>query len=357
MSKSGTRSFYVRVPKRFGKGSQRITIGKYPILSLVVAREKAREILAKAMNGTLHTQQQKEITVSEAHNNFIELYAKVKNKDWRVSGSRLARFLDEYGCVNLGELKRCDIVGHLDKLMAMNIPTQANRAHAALSRFLNWCVERDYIEISPCHGVKKPAPENPRDRVLSDQELSSIWAVCESIAYPFGPLFQVMILTAQRRSEVSAMRWAEINFNEKTWTIPKERVKNAKMHIVPLSDVVIKILKSLPRFLHSDYVFTTTGRTPVSGHGKYKYRLDEETGVSGWVFHDFRRTAASRMAKLEVSPYVVEKVLNHVSGTFAGVLGVYNQYGYDKEKRDALDKWADYVVNIKNGIQRSTLYS
>ncbi len=341
----GQRSFYVRL--RYRNKAKRITLGTYPALSLADARVLAGEKMTQAMNGSLHSNQTNAHTIKEAYARFIELYAKIHNKDWAISDSRLKKFMAEYGEVNLTDLYKRDIIAHLDKLMAGGTPMQANRAHSALSRFLNWCVERDYIEHSPCHGVKKPAKENKRDRILDDDELLNIWNVCGGFGYPFEPLLKILILTAQRRGEVSGMRWSELDLKNKIWTIPKERAKNGRAHMVPLSEPVIKILETLPRFLHSDFVFTTTGKTPVSGHGKYKKRIDETTGITGWVFHDFRRTGASRMAQVGINPYVVEKVLNHVSGTFSGVLGVYQQYGYDKEKREALNKWAEYVINLR----------
>lgn len=301
-----------------------------------------------AIDGSLSQQEAQNITVKEAHDRFIELYAKIKNKDWRVAFSRLKPFLAEYGGVYLSDIHRRDIHNYLDKIMAKGTHIQANRAHSALSRFLNWCVERTYIENSPCNRVKKPAKENPRDRVLNDEELKKVYAACNGEAYPFGPLFKILLLTAQRRGEVSEMRWSEVDLKNKIWTIPKERAKNGKAHSVPLSDEAIKIFGSIPRFLHSDLVFTTNGRTAVSGHDKVRRRIVTATGVDHWRIHDFRRTAASGMARLGVTPYVVEKILNHVSGTFAGVLGVYNQYGYDQEKRDALNKWAEYVIGLKS---------
>ena len=344
VSAMGAKTFFIRF--RYRGKIQRQTIGTYPSFSLADAREKALEILAQAEKGTLHQFEEAQLTISEVHENFITLYAKVHNKDWRVSKSRLKKFLDQYGDMKLADLQRRDIIAYLDSLMAAGTPTQANRAHAALSKFLNWCVERCYIEHSPCYGVKKPAKENPRERVLNEDELIKVWSVCSKFGYPFCPLLKILMLTAQRRNEVSGMRWSELDLKNKVWTIPAGRAKNGKSHNVPLSQAVIDILESLPRFLHSDYVFTTTGKTPVSGLGKYKQRIDIMTNVAGWVFHDFRRTAASGMAKLEIPPYVVEKVLNHISGTFSGVLGVYNQYGYDREKREALNAWADYLTGL-----------
>ncbi|MDP7142064.1 MAG: site-specific integrase [Alphaproteobacteria bacterium] len=353
VSKMNTKTFFVRV--RYRGKTQRHTIGTYPSYSLSEAREKAAEVIEQAEKGTLHSVDVQKLTIKEAYERFIELYAKVYNKDWAMSDSRLKKFMAEYGGMDLADLHRRDIIAFLDKLVAAGTPTQANRARAALSRFLNWCVERTYIEHSPCQGVPKPAKEKPRDRVLTDDEILKVFNISDEFSYPFGPLFKVLMLTAQRRGEVSGMRWSELDLPNKTWSLPKERAKNGKAHIVPLSPYVVEILESLPRFLYSDFVFTTTGETPVSGHGKYKYRLDEALGVSDWVFHDFRRTAASGMARLEIPPYVVEKVLNHVSGTFAGVLGVYNQYGYDREKREALNKWAEYVIGLSNETKRTNI--
>ncbi len=349
VSRNGTKSFYVRI--RYRRKMQRYTIGTFPSYSLADARAKASEFIAQAEKGVLYEEQAQKLTIKEAHDLFIERYAKVHNKDWSTSVKRLKKFMPKYGDMYLENLHRKDIHVFLDQLV-IDTPTQANRAHAALSKFLNWCVERTYIEHSPCQSISKPAKENPRDRVLDDDEIIIFYDACRNFGYPFGFLFQVLLLTAQRRGEVTGMRWSELDLKKKIWTIPKERAKNGKAHMVPLSKAVVEIFDSLPRFLHSDFVFTTTGKSPVSGHGKYKYRLNEIMGVSDWVFHDLRRTAASGMARLEVPPYVVEKILNHVSGTFAGVLGVYNRYGYDSEKREVLNKWADYVMNLeseKNG--------
>jgi integrase len=345
VTKSGVKTFYVRVHHR--NKTVRITLGKYPALSLADARIIAQEKMRMAIDGSLSQQEAQKMTVKEAHDRFIELYAKIKNKDWRVSASRLKRFMTEYGGVYLSDIHRRDVNNYLDKIMSRGTHIQANRAHSALSRFMNWCVERTYIEISPCHGVKKPAKENPRDRVLGDQELKKIYSACDDEAYPFGPLFKLLLLTAQRRGEVSDMRWCELDLKNKIWTIPKERAKNGKAHMVQLSEEAITILESMPRFLYSDLVFTTNGRTAVSGHDKVRRRMVVKTGVEHWRIHDFRRTAASGMARLGVTPYVVEKILNHVSGTFAGVLGVYNQYGYDQEKRDALNKWANHLTYLQ----------
>jgi integrase len=221
---------------------------------------------------------------------------------------------------------------------------------AGLSKFFRWCVERSYIENNPALYISKPSKENPRDRVLSEDELVRIWTETKTMGYPFGPLLQILLLTAQRKGEVAGLRWSEINFKDKVWTIPKERSKNKNSHLVPLTDNAVQILQGLPRFLGSDLVFTTTGKTSVSGFGRVKANLDKSADVQDWIIHDIRRTVASGMARLKVPPYTVEKILNHVSGTFSSVTGVYNRYGYDDEKRAALQIWDDYISGmVANG--------
>jgi integrase len=157
---------------------------------------------------------------------------------------------------------------------------------------------------------------------------------------------QLLLLTAQRRGEVAKMRWSQVDFVRRVWTIPSEVAKNGRAHEVPLSDMALKILGTLPRFVHADFVFTTTGHSPISGFGRMKRNLDTRMGVTGWRLHDLRRTAASGMARLGTAPHVIEKVLNHVSGTISGVAAVYNRHGYEQEKREALRRWASHLARI-----------
>src|SRR5262249_53059037 len=151
---------------------------------------------------------------------------------------------------------------------------------------------------------------------------------------------KMLVFTGQRRGEVTGMRWSEIDWERRIWTIPSLRSKNQQSHEVPLSEPVLQLLRSMPRFLGSDYVFTTTGNTTISGFSRAKRRVYAAVGTTDWRTHDLRRTAASGMARLGTPPHVVEKVLNHKSGTISGVAAVYNRYGYEAEKREALARWA-----------------
>lgn len=156
----------------------------------------------------------------------------------------------------------------------------------------------------------------------------------------------VLLLTAQRRGEVADIRWSEIDFDAATWTIPTSRAKNGATHLVPLSEDALQAIKSVPRLHNCDFVFTTTGRSPISGSGRLKARLDVSVKGEGWRLHDLRRTAATHMAVLGVQPHVIEAVLNHKTGIISGVAAIYNRYAYSVEKRAALELWAQHLKAI-----------
>jgi integrase len=151
--------------------------------------------------------------------------------------------------------------------------------------------------------------------------------------------------------EVAGMRWSEIDLDARLWTIAKERTKNNQPHAVPLSDSVIALLMVLPRLVGSDFVLTTTGAAPSNGYSKGKRRLDAllPSDMPAWRLHDLRRTLASGMARLGVNLPAIEKVLNHLSGSFAGIVGVYQRHDFAAEKRQALQLWADHVEHIVSG--------
>jgi integrase len=173
---------------------------------------------------------------------------------------------------------------------------------------------------------------------------------------------KMLALTLQRRSEVAGMRWSEINWAEGLWTLPAARTKNASEHIVPLPGAAMDILEAMKatKFANSDYVFTGTGRSAVSGFSKVKRQLDAlltaENGdaIPAWRLHDMRRTGASKMPRLGVALPMVEKVLNHTSGSFAGVVAVYQRHDFQDEKRHALETWAQFLARLASAADNVT---
>ncbi len=350
VSKSGHKTWFC-APRVNGR-VKRVKIGTYPALSLSEARQKAQETLRDVQLGIV--QEPACPTLGDVVPQFVELYAKPRNRGWRTQESLLMHHWKPLFEKPIDQIKRADAVRVLDNIVASTSAGSANNAMAVFKKLMNWCVDRGMIDANPIAGLKTPRKPVARDRVLSDRELEAVWKAADKDAYPFGPLVQVLILTAQRRAEVGEMRWSEIEFDTATWTIPAERAKNGIAHDVPLSSAVLDILSSLPRFAGSDFVFTTTGATPVSGFGRLKDRLDREVGFNDWWFHDLRRTAASGMARIGIAPHVIEKVLNHKTGVISGVAAVYNRYSYADEKREAVVKWADHLIQSRT--QRSRAY-
>jgi integrase len=320
------------------KGRQRrFTIGSYPVLALGDARAKARTVLRDVQMGIYDECPAPASTrLGEAVALFISVYAKPKNRGWRETERILGKFAPLYDRP-LDDIRRAEIVRVLDTIVVNGTPYRANRALSAIKKLLNWALNSGMIEVNPIAGQRMPTKECARDRVLSDNEIERLVCAAKADGYPFGAIYLVLLLTGQRRGEVSAMRWSEIDLQRRLWTIPATRAKNGYAHEVPLSGAVIDILRQVPRFLHSDFLFTTNGESPVSGFGRAKERFERAVGSKDWRVHDLRRTAASGMARLGIPPHVIEKVLNHRTGVISGVAAVYNRYGYAEEKRDALE--------------------
>lgn len=390
---SGSKSWSVRY--RVGGRSQKYTIGPYPTFGLPEARSAAREVLRSAIGGGDPSLEKKRAR-SEAGRrddlfpsvarDYIARFQKPKNRTWKETARLLGLKPDpalpdssddpssfilapdgparEWEKRRIGTLKRSEVRDYIDDL-ALRVPIGANRTLAALKRMFKWTVERDIIEVDVTRDVPKPTPQQHRKRVLTDDELYALWRAAERTDWPFGPWVKLLILTGQRRDEVAGIRSSEVDPRFTLWTIPDARAKNGKPHLVPLSMQAAAVLAGLPKVQSKRGLFlTTTGTSPISGFSKAKQRINslmleelrslaEQRGddpkrvrIPEWRFHDIRRTMATRMPKLKVDLAVVEKVLNHTSGTFAGIVGVYQLYSYEDEKRAALQAWGDYVERL-----------
>jgi integrase len=377
---SGKKSWAMRY--KFGDRNIKQTIGSYPEVSLGKAREQAKTISeCREMGGNPLA----DIVIQKDNNllevvfeKFLTLHVEKKNSAGTASRRRnvFHREIEPRwkGRV-VQSIKRRDIIDMLDEI-AERAPVMANRIHGFLRKFFNWCVDREYIEHSPMNRLKAPVDEESRDRVLDHDELRLVWLGAERMGYPFGPIVQALILSAQRQQEVGAISRNELGgarefgSNTPMWTIPKERTKNKKSdHIVPLTPMLDDLFSAQPKIIgDKDFIFTYTGKRAVTGYSHAKDRLDdliravqrEEAKARGenpskvpplahWTFHDLRRTAATGMAALKVDPHVIEAVINHKSGNIKGVAAVYNRYQYFDEKYEALLKWENAVKRIVTG--------
>lgn len=355
---SGKKSYVLSYRHKGQKRLLRIAqVGK---LALDEARNKAFKELAKLSDDIdpLEDRRKKapKRAVKKVFEEYLEKYAKPKNKSWKET----KRIFDHdvipaFGNKAVHDVTRQDVLRLLDKIAARGSGTMANRTLAHVRKFFRWCQERDLIDSSPAAALGKPAPETARDRVLTEEEIRTVWDACRKEGYPYGILVRLCLVTAQRLGEVSAMRWRDIDLEKNLWILPREATKAKRRHDVPLSGLAVRLLCDIPReeseSTDDDYVFTTTrGKRPFSGFAKAKERLDDNivrhSETEGkkppppWRIHDLRRTAASGMAALRVSPHVIERILNHSSGIVSGVAAVYNRYDYAREMREGLELWA-----------------
>lgn len=344
---TGRKVFTVKY--RYGLKQRRFPLGVYPRLSLGQAREKALEALRLVDSGIDPAARRRQLgmRVEGICDDFIRQYARPRNRSWKEAERILQReFVAVHGQRDIREIRRSDILELMDGAIERGAAYQANRIHSNLRKLFNWCVERGIVEASPVLGIKPPTREQARDRVLDDDEIRAVLSACANEPYPYRQFVPLLVATAQRRGEVSKMQWSEVDLDAKIWVISAELSKNGKPHVVPLNDFALRLLGEIPRFLDCDLVFTTTRRAPISGFSKAIRHIHAQSKTSEWRFHDLRRTAASGMARAGVAPHVVEKVLNHISGTISGVAAVYNRYGYDAERRDALDKWGNFLDGL-----------
>jgi integrase len=254
VSPTGRKVWFVVT--RVNERQKRVTIGTYPAISLAEARDEARKLIHNAQLGvTDDALASPTLTLGDAIPLFVNLYAKPKNRSWTAS-ERLLGVFQALADKPLGEIKRSDLVRVMDQMIAAGTPYRANRALSALKKLMAWALDRGMIEVNPIAGLKAPATEQSRDRILTERELRDLLVAADQEGYPFGDLIKVLVMTGQRRSEVSDMRWSEVEFESCLWRIPAYRTKNKQSHAVPLAGPVVDILRALPRFLGSDYVFT-----------------------------------------------------------------------------------------------------
>jgi integrase len=328
---------------------RRFTVGRYPAVGLSDARERAGRILAEVRAGHDPVAEARAdsaapalLTISDA----IGLYAQAvlaNRRTGRVVERDMRRDLAELLDMPVGQCSKSDLARIVDR-KARTAPIQANRLVACLKPFWRWCTARG-------HSAVNIAADLARERVLTDNELGAVWSAAGEMGDLWSPYFRLMILTAQRLREVAAMVWSELDLEKSVWVLPAERSKTGRAHTVHLPPPAVDILRELEeRRGPHDLVFTTTGKTPISGFSKAKARLDQLSGVTSWRLHDFRRTAATKMADLGVDPAVADRILNHVgAGSMSTVQRVYQRSALDAPRRHAITAWADHITGLLKG--------
>jgi integrase len=253
--------------------------------------------------------------------------------------------------LRLGEIDRRTIAALLAEIEEGG-PYARNRVRSSLSAFFGWAVREGFIETNPVVGTGKAEENGGRERVLTEAELCEVWVALGQSQ--FGDIVRLLILTGQRRQEISALCWGEVDFERGLIALPPARTKNKRLHELPLSSQARAILERQSHRKGRDFIFGL-GKGGFSGWSECKKKLDKvilakrgrkAKPLPSWRIHDLRRTCATGMAELGVQPHIIEAVLNHVSGHKGGVAGIYNRATYSAEMRDALARWAQHVAAI-----------
>jgi len=320
VTSNGTKSWSLL----HGTPRRRVTLGRYPSLSLAAARTRAIEVKDGRSPGTV-------AALAETYLRSISGLRSVREIERRLRRD----VLPIIGHIQLPELHRRDVTRVIDAKLS-DAPISARRVFEDLRTMVRWAVARGDLDHSPMDGMRGPAISKPRTRVLSDDEIRAVWHGLNEVRPDVARVVRFCLVTGQRLGEVTGLRTTELDLDRKVWNIPAERSKNGHAHQVPLTALALKLLSDgdwgVSKNVVSDIV--------------WRHQIVEER----WTAHDLRRSALTKMAELGVAPIVLGHVANHRTTTKAGVtLGVYVQHAYAREKRQALELWADRLQGIISG--------
>jgi integrase len=354
----GGKSFLVQYRQAGEK--RRVPLGSCSAISLGSAREAARVVLGDVAKGRDPASERRlaiEATKARAEQEALTLGVLIdrweaghltkKRAGYKVEATRALRFAFK---AKLGQPAAGLDPGTV-KRMINSIAVAGRQVTARLTAAYGracygWAIGAGLLEANPFHGVRlSPVPS--RERVLTDAELAAVWKAAVGPGV-YDSIVRLLILTGQRREEVAGMTWNEVAADLSAWTISANRAKNGVAHIVPLSPQAQAVLRAALRHEGADLVFPGR-RGPFNGFGKAKAALDKVSDVKDWRLHDLRRTTATGLQRRGVRLEVTEAVLNHIAGSRAGIVGVYQRHTWAEEKRAALNVWGEHVAAIVEG--------
>jgi integrase len=356
----GSRNFVFQYA--IGTKHRRLTLGKFPALSVADARRTASTLYAKVKLGEdpAGEKADKQARAGETFGAVLKTYLAQRQETARRQTTyseierHLARNLLPLHSLHIAKVDLRAVSVELDRVTREHGAVQSNRTRASLSKFFNWCAGRGIVAANPAAFANRNE-EHPRERVLTAAELKAIWQASPDNDY--GAIIKILALTGCRAREVSGLRWSEVDLDGRLWTLPGERTKNHRSHLIPLAEPAYTIITQRPRRIMAngqprDLIFGA-GEGPFSGWSNSKEALDkrilEMTGhsLASWVVHDLRRAFSTMLHDdLGIPPHVVERLLNHISGHQGGVAGRYNKAEYLNEKKQALARWGEHLLAL-----------
>lgn len=368
---SGEKAWYYIYTFDGRKRFMRLGEGGYPDVSLATARQKFEVARVQVKNGVdpLGEREQAKLerdrtpTVAAFVEEYINRYAKEHNRGWKEIHRALnAEIVSRWGTIKITDIRRRDLVVILDQIADRGAPVMANRVLAYTRKLFSYAVKRDILEANPFMGMDRPSKEVGRERVLSIQEIKTLWDNLDdaNMSDSIRRALKLILVTAQRPGEVIGMHRSEID--GPWWTIPAERSKNKQAHRVFLTPLALELIGD-----KEGYIFESTAYRGSDGAPKpfrvqtlttnIKANLphsatstvEDRLQVAHFTPHDLRRTAATRMAEMGITGDILDRVQNHISKQNQGVGHIYNRYSYDKEKRQALEMWERKLISITTG--------
>lgn len=325
------------------------TLGMYPDMTLAEARVRAKDAKGRVKDegaDPAHERQEAQrapFSVNDLWKIYLERHAKPKKKRWQDDQSRYHRHIDKpWGRRAVMEITRTDVHGLLDQIAA-DRPIEANRVLRLLSKMWNVAIDREHTDRNPCHRMPLPSAERPREQVASEHDLRALWAGLDAMPGQASDAIRARLLTAQRPSNVYHMTWNELDRERGSWTIPGSRSKNGKPHRVPLTSRMLELLEARRPLVPKDVqrVF------PDVEHWKDDVRALAELHGNRYRWYDLRRTIGSHLAEMGWSGEHRGALLGHAR---KGVTDVhYNEYRYDREKRQMLEAWDRELTRILSG--------
>ncbi|NSX56309.1 tyrosine-type recombinase/integrase [Parasulfitobacter algicola] len=370
VSETGTKSWSVlyrvvgegkvSASGRVLRGKQkRITLGTYPAVTLADARDQARKIKDAADAGidakapAVRAKVDRKPTfvrvvvkfLSYKKSEGLQSYTKMRSM-FRMHICAAQGKLPQLGSMAMDDIRRADIQNLLDHYDQTGRRGTANEMQKYLRQVWKYARQRDIVSDNIMQDFERTLKKNPRTRTLFAHELKAVWQAVLGKAFPSPDreFVQVLILSGLRKNELAKACWDDLDEDHKALRLSADRTKTSQRMLHPFSDLAWDILQTIPRF-DGPFIFTKSfGMVPMSVDSKLLIKLRKVSGdIEHFTLHDFRRTIRSQFSALQVAQHVAEYSIGHKP---QGIVAVYDVHDYLAERRDAFNKYADYVKGL-----------